>query len=385
MTGARPPLRRRVRRSLKRMVAITRKEWMHIGRDRSTLYFALGMPLVLLILFGYAVSFDVDRVPVIVVDADGSAESRSLLAHLEAGGTFRTVGVADDADAAVRRFRTGDAAVAVVIPDHYARDLARGDTVRVQVLIDAADNTTAQSVLSYFGRLAAHANGALVRDLVGDSAPTVEARIRALYNPSARSVVFLLPGLIAIIQSMMGALLTALAVAREWERGSMEQLFATPVGRLEIVVGKLVPYFLVGVIQLLLILAAGTWLFDVPIRGSLLLLSILSMLFLVSVLAQGLLISVVTRNQMVATQAAAMSSMLPSMMLSGFILPIDNMPTFLQVITNVIPARHYVDGLRAVLLRDAPWTEVAGNALALLVFSALLIALCILRFRRRVA
>jgi ABC-2 type transport system permease protein len=370
---------------VRRARAITRKEWMHIGRDATTLYFAIGMPLVLLILFGFAVSFDIDHITTVVVDDDRSAESRALVAHLDAGPTFDVIGEVGSAEAAEAAFRQGRAHLAIVIPAGYGRDLARGDEVRVQLLVDAADNSAAQSILGYAGRFAAHHTAVRIEARTGRAPPIVEARIRALYNPGARSVVFLVPGLIAIIQAMMAALLTALAVAREWERGSMEQLFATPVGRLEIVIGKLLPYFVIGVAQLLIVLAAGLWLFDVPMRGSPWSLAALSAVFLVATLAQGLLISVVARNQMVATQMAAMSSMLPSMMLSGFVLPIDNMPAVLQWITNAIPARHFVHGLRAVLLRDAPFEQIAPDLVKMAIFAGVVIALCVVKFGRKVA
>ena len=384
VAGQRPPVATRVRRSINRMRAITRKEWMHIGRDASTLYFAIGMPLVLLILFGFAVSFDIDHIRTLVVDEDRSAESRRLVAQLDAGPTFDVVGAAASPEDVERAFRRAHAHLAIVIPRGYARDLARGEQVRVQLMVDAADNSSAQSILGYAGRFAAHVNLARIRDATGHSPQLLEARIRALYNPSARSVVFLVPGLIAIIQAMMAVLLTALAVAREWERGSMEQLFATPVGRLEIVIGKLAPYFVIGVTQLLIVLAAGLWLFHVPIRGSLVTVAALSTTFLVAMLAQGLMISIVARTQMAATQMAAMSSLLPSMMLSGFVLPIDNMPWVLQKITNVIPARHFVHGLRAVMLRGAPIEHVLGDIAKMALFAGVLITMCVVRFGRKV-
>ncbi len=370
---------------LRRILAIQRKEWMHIGRDASVLYFAIGMPLVLLALFGYAVSFDLDHIRTVVVDEDRTAQSRDLVAHLGAGETFDVIGEVESAEAAEAVFRRGGARMAVVIPPGYGRGMERGDEVRVQLLIDAADNTSAQTILGYAARFAGHVRLAQVKEVTGRSPPLLEARIRALYNPEGRSAVFLVPGLIAIIQAMMAVVLTALAVAREWERGSMEQLFATPVGRLEIVVGKLAPYFVIGVAQLLIVLAAGLFLFDLPVRGSLVVLAALSTTFLLAALAQGLLISVVARNQMAATQMAAMSSMLPAMMLSGFVLPIANMPTVLQWFTNVIPARHFVHGLRAVMLRDAPLEHVIGDIARMAAFAAVMITLCVVRFRRKVA
>lgn len=375
----------RLRRVLLRTRAITRKEWMHIGRDATTLFFAIGMPLVLLVLFGMAVSFDIDHIQTVVIDDDRSAESRGLVARMDAGPTFDVVGTAASPEDAERAFRRGEASLALVIPRGYGRDLARGRDARVQLLVDAADNSAAQSILGYAGRLAAHVNVARIVEATGRDPRLLEARIRALYNPSARSAVFLVPGLIAIIQAMMAAILTALAIAREWERGSMEQLFATPVGRLEIVVGKLAPYFVIGVAQLMIVLAAGLWLFDVPMRGSPWALAALSTVFLTSTLAQGLLISVVARNQMAATQMAAMSSMMPSMMLSGFVLPIDNMPAALQGFTNLIPARHFVEGLRGVMLRDVPFEQVVGSLGKMAAFTGVMLALCVVRFGRKLA
>lgn len=372
-------------RVAKRALAIAGKEWMHLGRDPATLLFALGMPVILLVIFGYAVSFDVDAIRTLVVDDDHTAESRALVAHLYSGPTFVPAGTRATAADAEHALRADDARLVLVIPRGYASDLARGGEGRVQLLVDAADNMTAASVLSYATRFTVAVDGALAKDAGSALPQAIEARVRALYNPAMRSVVFLVPGLIAIIQAMMAVLLTALTVAREWERGSMEQLFATPVGRLEIVVGKLVPYFGVAMLQLLIILVIGSVLFDMPMRGSLLLLFGISTLFLAATLGQGLVISVVTRNQMVATQAAAVSSMLPSMLLSGFIMPIDNMPPVLQVMSNILPARHFIHALRAILLRGAGIDAVLRDAFFLAAFAIVMLAIATQRFPRRIA
>jgi ABC-2 type transport system permease protein len=375
----------RARRSLRRILAIASKERMHIFRDLATLYFTLLMPLILLALFGYAVSFDLDRIKTVVVDQDRSDESRELTSHLFSGPTFLRVGELERPEDVEPLFRQGRASIAVVIPRGYARSVGQGDLAHVQILVDAADNTTAATVLSYSGRFALATNRSIQRETLGATSEVIEARVRALYNPSMRSILFLLPGLIALIQSMMGVLLTSLTVAREWERGSMEQLFSTPVQRIEIVLGKLIPYFIVAILQLLLILVASTTLFRVPIRGSLLLLSGLSLLFLLATLGQGLLISVITKNQMLATLGAAMTSMLPSMLLSGFIMPIENMPPLLQYITRVIPARYYVSGLRGILLRGVDFATISGDALALALFSLFMLVMCNARFSRSIA
>ncbi|MFO0587826.1 MAG: ABC transporter permease [Polyangiaceae bacterium] len=374
-----------VRGAIRRTLAIALKEVMHIFRDLGTLYFTVGMPLLMLVLFGYAVSFDVDRIPVVVVDEDATAESREVAARFFSGISFVRVGARDRAEEIEPLFRSREASVGLVIPRGFSRAIARGEPAKIQVLVDAADNATTQTVLSSASRFSVIVNRDFARERLGESPDAVEARVRALYNPSSKSALFLVPGLVAVIQTMMSVLLTALTVAREWERGSMEQLFSTPVRRLEIVLGKLLPYFGVAMIQMLLVLAAGTWLFGVPIRGSIPLLFALSSLFLIAGLGQGLLISVLTKNQMVATQIAAVSSMLPAVFLSGFIMPIENMPKPLQVMSNILPVRHYMAAVRGIMLRDVSPFDLAKDALALVLFAVVVIGISTARFRRRIA
>ena len=371
--------------ALRRTMAIAHKEVMHIFRDAGTLYFAIGMPLIMLILFGYAISFDVDHIPVVVVDQDGTAESREVLARLFSGRSFTRVATRDTAEEVEPLLRRREASVGVVVPKGYGEAIARGDVAVVQVLVDAADNATTSTVLSSASRFSVVVNRDLARAQLGTPPDAIEARVRALYNPSSKSVMFLVPGLVAVIQTMMAVLLTALTVAREWERGSMEQLFATPVRRLEIVLGKLLPYFGVAMIQMMLVLAAGTWLFDVPIRGSIPLLFAISSLFLLAGLGQGLMISVITKNQMVATQIAAVSSMLPAVLLSGFILPIENMPRPLQILSNILPARHFMHAVRGIMLRDVAAADLARDALALVLFAVVVLGISTARFKRTIA
>jgi ABC-2 type transport system permease protein len=374
-----------LRGALRRIGAIALKEVMHIFRDLGTLYFAVGMPLIMLILFGYAISFDVDHIPVVVVDQDGTMESREVVARLFSGPSFDRVATRDRAEEIEPMFRRREASVGVVVPKGYAKALARGEQATVQVMVDAADNATTNTVLASATRFTVIVNEDLQRKALGPQPTAIEARVRALYNPSSKSALFLVPGLIGVIQIMMSVLLTALTVAREWERGSMEQLFATPVRRLEIVLGKLLPYFGVAMIQMMLVLAAGTMLFGVPIRGSVGQLFALSSLFLIAGLGQGLVISVLTKNQMVATQVAAVSSMLPAVLLSGFIMPIENMPRPLQIFSNVLPVRHFMHAVRGIMLRDVAPTDLIKDAIALALFAVVVIAISTARFRRKIA
>ncbi len=380
MTAART----RAGRFVARVMAIAWKEVLHIQRDPRTLVLALVMPVVMLLLFGYGVSFDIDHVRLAVSDLDRTEASRRLALAFTENGEFDAVGGVDP-DQADTLFRRHGARAILVIPRGYAKDLATGGPARAQLLLDAADPVTANQVLTKAdaialseGRRAAGAAGI-------QAAPPLQVKVSTRYNPEARSAVYIVPGLAAYLMAITAVLLTALTVAGEWERGSMEQLFASPVSRLEIVLGKLLPYLGIGLIQLLLILGVGTNVFDVPILGSPFLVILAGLLFLAGMLGQGLFISVVARNQLVATQAGALSSLLPSLLLSGMLVPIDNMPAPLRAISRVIPARYLVDALRQILLKGNGFASVWGDLLAMLLFAVVIIALATRRFQRRIA
>jgi ABC-2 type transport system permease protein len=229
------------------------------------------------------------------------------------------------------------------------------------------------------------ASRAELEKLMGELRPTLTITPRMLFNPTVRSSVFLVPGLMALILVMTAVMLTALTVAREYERGSMEQLFATPVGRLEVILGKLVPYFLIGLVQVLLVVTIGVTMFEVPVNGSLLLLFAVAAVFILAMLMQGLLISVLTRNQVVAAMISAVSTFLPALLLSGFVFPVENMPVILRAIAAVMPARYLVRALRAVLLRGNGIDVVGQDLLALGAFFVVLLVLATVRFQRRIA
>ncbi len=370
---------------LVRVAALAAKEIVHIRRDPRTLYMALAMPVLLLILFGYGVSFDMDRIPLALLDHDRTPASRDVRASFFRPDDFRLVEEIGSPDEIEALFRSGAAVGVLVVPRGFSETLARGGTAELQLVLDASDANTA-SQTSGKAEAIARTVGAEAATRAGfETSAPIELRAWTRFNPSGDSALFLVPGLTAYLLAIVAVLLTALTVAREWEQGSMEQLFATPIGRLELVVGKLLPYLGLGVVAVLLVLAVGAWVFGVPIRGSLAFLAGSSLLFLVGALGQGLLISVVTRNQMVATQAGALSAMLPAMLLSGVIYPIENMPRVLQWISVVIPARYYVESLRGVLLRGNGAATLWPQAAALAVFAAVMVGLSALAFRRRVA
>jgi ABC-2 type transport system permease protein len=370
-----------------RVWALSAKEVRHVLRDPRTLYLALAMPIVMLLLFGFGVSFDLEHLPVAFVDQDHSASSRELRQRLCAGDQFDDVGSWATPAEAEARLVAGKAIAALVIPVDFERDLRRGRPIQLQLLVDGSDNSSALQVRAKMDAsvrslgLSLASGGAAASSLT----PPIEPRSWTRFNPEGRSAVYLVPGITALVLAIVAVLLTALTVSREWERGSMAQLFATPVGRLEIVLGKLLPYLLLGTLAVLLVLAVGSWVFNMPFRGSALTLALIALLFLTGMLGQGLLVSVVARNQMVATQVATLSSMLPSLLLSGFVFPIANMPKPLQVISAVIPARYFIDALRGVLLRGNGFAELWHDAAALALFSALMVLMSTARFRRTIA
>jgi ABC-2 type transport system permease protein len=374
----------RLRRSLIRIGAMASKETSHILRDPRTLYLALVMPIVMLFLFGYGFTFDLDRIPIAFADRDLTAQSRALARAFTASNEFERVADVDPADAE-RLFRRGAALAALVIPEGYGADLARGRSTPLQLLVDGADTVVANQVLAKADAVVrAEARRIAGPDASRLAAP-IQVKVWTRYNPSGRSALFMVPGLAVYLLAISAVLLTALTVAGEWERGSMEQLFASPVGRLEIVLGKLLPYLVLGLVEFQLVLAFGVTSFDLPIRGSGPLLFSAGLLFLVGMLGQGLLISVIARNQLVATQAGALSALLPSLLLSGMVFPLENMPLPLQALSRVIPARYLLHALRGILLKGNGMVEVWPDLVALSAFAVAVVALATARFKRRLA
>jgi ABC-2 type transport system permease protein len=374
----------RLARSLVRIGAMAQKETLHIRRDPRTLYLALGMPVVMLILFGYGLSFDLDRLPLAIADRDRTADSRELVRAVTAPGELVEGPRAEPGDA-LRLFREGRAVALLEIPKGYAEDVGRGRRTRVQLQVDGADAVVANQVLSKVDGLVRAESRRLAGADAARMEPPIEVRVWTRYNPEGRSAVFMVPGLAVYLIAISAVLLTALTVAGEWERGSMEQLFASPVGRLEIVLGKLLPYLALGMIELELVMAFGAVAFELPILGSVWLVFLLGLFFLVGMLGQGLFISVVARHQLVATQAGALSALLPSMLLSGMVFPLENMPVPLQLLSRIVPARYFVHALRGVLLKGNGLDVLWPDLVAMLVFAVVVIALATARFQRRLA
>ncbi|MEZ4236620.1 MAG: ABC transporter permease [Myxococcota bacterium] len=368
-----------VERFVRRVWAMARKEVAHVRRDPAMLYLAIGMPLLLILIFGFGVRFDADDLPVVVVDQDRTAASADLIDAWVASGDLRLVDVVTDVEEARRALRSNRSVAALIVPPHAGADLDRGDPVAVQLLADGTDGTIANMLL---------ANAEAITQSIAASRsrkpPAVLPSVQTRYNPAGQSAMFMLPGTITYVLALVSVLLTGLAVAREWERGSMEQLFATSVGIPEIVFGKLLPYLALGALDVLLALALGAAVFQLPLRGSLWLVALGSLLFIVGMLGQGLFISIVTRSQMLATQLGTLSAMLPSLLLSGFMFPVQNLPLPLWLLSHLVPARYLVALLRAVLLKGAGFTDVWLDLLGLLAFAVVTVGASAARFQRRI-
>jgi ABC-2 type transport system permease protein len=368
--------------SFTRWLALVRKEAIHIRRDPRSLAMAFLMPLLLLVLFGYAISMDIDNLDLAVYDQDRSRASSDLVERFRASGYFTAVASLDRYGEVQRWLDRGGAHLALVVPRGFARDLERGVPVAVQVLVDGSDANTATVALGYVegvvGRFAAEL-------AVAPPRLAVENRLRVWYNPELESRWFIIPGLIAVIMGVISALLTSLTVAREWESGTMEQLVATPVQPAELFLGKLTPYFLIGMVDVLLATAMGVWVYGVPLRGSLLFLLAVSALFLVGGLSLGLLISTLAKSQLVASQVAMVATFLPAFLLSGFLYSIDNMPRPLQVMTHVVQARYYVAALKGIFLKASTPAYLSAELAFLAAFAAVVFTVALRKFRKRIA
>lgn len=368
-----------------RLRAVIRKEVIQIRRDPWSLGMAFAIPMLLLFLFGSVLTLDVDNLPTVVFDQDRTQRSRELLERFEASGYFQIRARALGWDEVERALDSGRAQVGLVIPRNFARDLERGQVTPIQAMVDGSDSNTATIALAYVDTIVTRYSAQVAVQLAGGPRPpvAVEARLRVWYNPDLESRVFIVPGLVAVIMTVIGGLLSSLTVAREWEHGTMEQLIATPIRVSELVLGKLIPYVGIGLLDVLLAVAAGTLVFGVPLRGSFSLLLGFSLLFLLGAVGLGMLISVRSRTQLMASQLAMVATLLPSFMLSGFAAPIENMPRALQIVSYAVPARYFVTALKGIFLKGVGLRMLWPEALFLAVFAATVVALTLWAFRKR--
>lgn len=347
--------------NLARTWAISKKEFLHIVRDPRSLGLVLLMPAILMLLFGYAVTLDVKQVGMAILDQDRTQESLSFVHHFSASPYFRFQFLVQNEREMRSLIDRGEVKVGLVLPTDFAKTIYGGGKAVVQVLLDGTDSNTANIILSYVQAVARQYNQErtfLKIERMGGLRPIlpIEARARVWYNEDLESKNYFIPGLVAVIMSIIGVLLTGQVVVREWESGTMELLISTPVQKGELILGKLLPYFLLGLFDLFLAVSMGERVFQVPFRGSLLLLVVLSCVYIVVALALGLTISTVAKTQLVANQMAMVIGFLPTFLLSGFTFTIRNMPLWLQVITYGIAPRYYVTILKELYLKGVEFT-----------------------------
>lgn len=372
---------RRVPVNLGRLLAMARKEWLQLQRDPRSMILAFALPLLLLIFFGYAITWDVDDLSLAVVDHDGSARARSLVEAFEATGYFTVTHRPDSPRQADDLLTRGTVRAILVIPPDFTTALAAGRQAPLQLLLDGSDANTATIAMNYGEAIV----GRFARNAVLEGRPAMsplEAEVRIWYNPTLASRNMIVPGLVAVIMSIIAALLTALTIAREWERGTMEQLASTPVSRLEVILGKLLPYVLIGAFDVVVTVVAGMILFGTPLKGSVLVLALLTLLFLVGALGLGIFISAAVKSQVLATQVAMVATYLPAVLLSGFLYDIASMPAVLRGVTYLIPARYYVTVTRGVFLKGVGLEVLWVQGIFMAAFAALGLGLAVRAFRK---
>jgi ABC-2 type transport system permease protein len=368
---------------MRKVIAVGTKELRQIVRDRRTLLILLFVPAFFLLLYGYALNFDIRNVALVVKDQDRSTKSRELISAFINSGYFRLVDQLDSDKQIERLVDQGAVRAVLTIPPGFERDITQGIAREVQVIIDGDNANTASTVLGYSRALIAEF-AATVSSAPGSRlpAPVISVEPRIWYNPQLRSALFLVPGLIAYISMITAVVSTALSVVREKERGTMEQVRMAPISPLPYIIGKTLPYLAISFASALMVIFTAMLLFDLPMRGSWLLLCGAIALFLVGAQAQGLLISTIAQTQQVAFQVALLSSLLPTMILSGFIFPISSMPAAVQAVTYVVPARYFLVALRSIVLKGAGISAFWQDIVALAIFGVVALGLASLRLRK---
>ena len=372
----------------RRAWAVARKEFLHVLRDPRSLAMAIAIPMLLLMLYGYALTLDVDNVPTVVWDESQTPASRDFISQFGGSRYFSIVGYEWNYAALEREIDSGGALVALVVPLDFADNIRSGRPASVQMLVDGSDSNTATLAVNYADAVTrAYSQNLQLEDLQRLGGPALRSpldfRPRVWFNSELESRNYIIPGLIAVIMMVIAALLTSLTVAREWERGTMEQLISTPVTGRELILGKLLPYLVIGLVDVLMAMLLGEFLFRVPLRGSALLVLLSAGIFLVGTMALGILVSVVAKNQLMANQMAMVLTFVPSFLLSGFVFPIANMPAVIQAITYLVPARYFISLLKAIYLKGVGISVLAGEGFLLVVFAASMLLLAVGLFKKK--
>jgi ABC-2 type transport system permease protein len=373
--------------NLRNVQAVARKEFYHIVRDYRSLYMAFALPLLLILLFGYALSLDVDNVKVVIVDQDRTELSRDFAGRLDASAYFDLVTHLPDERAAVAWLDAGKATIALVIPPRWTENIRSSRDAPLQVLIDASDPNIGTISRGYITSFVERYNSRLLADFLGRQGldnlrPALEGRVRVWFNEELESRNFIVPGIIAVIIMIVGAMLTSLVIAREYENGTMETIRSLPINAVEFLTGKAIPYFLIAMTDVLAALLMGQLLFGVVMKGSFWLMILASSLYLSVALGLGLFISIATKSQLVANQIALLVSYLPALLLSNFVFPVENMPRMLQFVTRIVPATYYIDIMNGLFLRNVGMSYLWTSYGVLLVMFLVSAAAAVVKMRK---
>lgn len=371
-----------------RVWGIARKETIQICRDWRSLVLAIAIPFGLLLLFGVALSLDVDHVPLIVWDQSRTPDSRDFISRFSGSRYFDIKGSVQNYHEIDRAIDERATLAALVIPIDFADKIRSHDPVHVQFIVDGSDANTATLALGYADAIASHFSQTLfiqqMKTLGKESVDSaIQLRPRVWFNPDLNSQNTIVPGLIAVIMMVISALLTSLTIAREWERGTMEQLISTPIQTSELIVGKLIPYFIIGMFDVLVVVILGQEIFQVPMRGSYVLLFAMSTIFMIGSLALGFIISITSKSQLLASQLAMVLTFLPSFLLSGFITSISNMPAPIQIISYAVPARYFMTLLKAIYLKGVGLSVLMTEAVFLLIYALVMTVWAALAFKKK--
>ncbi|WFA08586.1 ABC transporter permease [Tissierella sp. Yu-01] len=372
--------------NIKRIIAVIRKEFYQIKRDKRTIAIILLMPIMELLLFGYAASTSVDHIPTVVFNNDIGTESRALLDSFTNSQYFDIDYLAYSMDDVQEYIDDGYAKAGIIIPPEYSKDIKSGKTAQIQLLVDGSDPTTAQTILQSAGAvaqsMAVQITGAKASSINMISQP-LDLRSRVWYNPDMSSINFNVPGLIGVILQTVTLMLTSFSIVREREKGTLEQLIVTPISKMELMIGKIVPYVIIGFIDIILALALSVFWFKVPVAGSITLLLLFSVVFLFSALGVGLLISTVSKSQLQAMQLS-MFMIMPNILLSGYMFPREAMPKIIQVISNIFPLTYFIKVLRGIILKGNTLTSLRYEFIILIIFGFTVLTAATIKFKKKI-
>ncbi len=367
-----------------RIIAVLYKEFLQMRRDRMTLALVLMLPLVQLLLFGYAIQTEVKHISTVVFDQSLTGDSRDLLDSFSASGYFDVIASAGSYAEVTQMIDSGRAKAGIVFPPDFAEDVRRGAPAQVQVLVDASDNMVANQAIAVANSIGLLKSQEALAQKYSLKGPLYDIRVRPWYNPDGITAYFMVPAILGILVTMTMVLITSMGIVRERERGTLEQLMVTPVKPLELMLGKILPYIVLGYLQITVALLVGKFVFGVPIKGSVLELYVLTLFFITASLGLGILISNVAKTQMQAMQMAFFV-FLPSIMLSGFLFPREAMPKVIYYIGNIIPLTYYLDIIRGIVLKGVGIAYLWGQVISLIVFSLVLLTFSTLKFKKKIA